>query len=106
MTTQGRTKRAATAAPTKSTKPIKYEVFLRIQCPDTECKGWTGMTLRDRPDVIRCVLCDAVIKVGRLDEDGFEYRRRGPWIRPLLGPQAKEAANKAEAEKLKAREDK
>lgn len=64
------------------------------------------MTLRDRPETIRCVICDTVIKVGKLDEDGFEYRRRGPWVKPLMGPQAKEAARKAEAEKLKARGEK
>lgn len=56
------------------------------------------MTLRDRPDAIRCVVCDRVIEIGKLDEDGFEYRRRGPWIRPLLGPQEKEAL-KEKAEK-------
>jgi len=78
---------------TKATKPIRYELWVRFQCPDSDCKGWTGMTLRDRPDVIRCCICDAVIKIGELDEDGkaFEYRRRGPWTRPLLSPQQQEA---------------
>ena len=65
------------------------------------------MTLRDRPETIRCVVCDRVIEVGRLDEDGFafEYRRRGPWMRPLLGPQEKKALEE-KAEKAKARKEK
>lgn len=104
MSTQGRTRKAGTRAATKSTKPIKYELWIRILCPDAECKGWTGMTLRDRPETIRCVLCDCVIRIGELDEDGkaFEYRRRGPWTRPLLSPQEMDAKR----EKQKAREEK
>lgn len=79
-----------------------------MQCPDTDCKGWTGMTLRDRPESIRCVICDRVIPVGKLDEDGFEYRRRGPWTKPITSPQEKDAAKEAaeKAEKEKARGDK
>jgi hypothetical protein len=85
----------------KKIKPIRYEVWIRIACPDTDCGGWTGMTLRDRPETIRCVICDLVIPIGTLDEDGkaFEYRRRGPWTRPLLSPQEQDAIRKRAEEK-------
>ena len=41
------------------------------------------------------------MELGRLDEDGFsfEYRRRGPWIRPLLSPQEKDKLKKEAEEK-------
>lgn len=70
-----------TARRTKPPKPTRYELWVRVECTNADCSAWTSVTWKDRPRTIQCVLCDATVKIDRLEKDGLEYRRRGPWVK-------------------------
>lgn len=73
----------------KKSKPLEYELFVRIKCPKCS-KGdgeWAGgkekdkrifieIPYRKRPNTIRCFLCDTVLDISKLKEQGVEIRRR------------------------------
>lgn len=67
---------------TKEAAPTRYELWVRVECPNSDCRGWTSVTWKDRPRSLQCVLCDATVKIDTLEKDGLEYRRRGPWVKP------------------------
>ena len=63
-------------SPSKEPKRLLYEVWLRVQCPDKECKHWTFIPSKGRPQVMLCVVCARQIRVAELEKQGKEWGRR------------------------------
>lgn len=57
-------------------KTLRYELWVRIECPERSCKQWTSLPWRGLPKTARCVGCGAVLEIAKLKEEGAEWRRR------------------------------
>lgn len=61
-----------------SGKPlVRFELWIRVQCPDKECGQWTFLPSRERPKLLLCTVCSKGIRVERLEKEGLEFQRRG-----------------------------
>lgn len=60
-------------------KPVKFEWWIRILCPDKECDKWTSMPASDAiPEKIVCCVCRKHISLKGFPGIGFtEFKSRG-----------------------------
>lgn len=70
------------SSPGKAQKPQRYELWLRVECPDKECKtkegrNWTFIPAREMPRRVPCVVCARPMDTEKLAREGVEWRRRG-----------------------------
>ncbi len=67
----------------KPQKPLRFELWLRVECPDKECKttkegrNWTFIPAKNLPKVLLCVVCSKPISLVELAKSGVEWMRRG-----------------------------
>lgn len=58
-------------------RPIRFELWLRVECQDKECANWTFIPSRERPPSMPCVVCGKKIPLAGLEKTGREWTRRG-----------------------------
>lgn len=50
-------------------KPINFELWIRIECPDKDCGNWTFIPHRGIPSCVVCVVCR-----NRISTKGLEMK--------------------------------
>lgn len=60
-------------------KPVRFEWWIRVQCPDKDCEKWTSMPASDNiPDKMVCCVCRKYINLKGFPGAGFhEFKSRG-----------------------------
>ncbi len=56
--------------------PARYEVWLRVECPDRTCGFWTFVPGKNKTGTVKCTVCGKVRNMGKLLKEGVEWNRR------------------------------